>query len=331
METTILLDHGEGGEAMTRLVRELFLRHLGEPRVLEDAAVVPGGDRIALTTDSFVVRPLFFPGGDIGRLAICGTVNDLAAMGAEPKYLSAAFIMEEGLKLAKLDRIVASMAEAAGEACVSVVTGDTKVVRRGEADGLFINTSGVGVITSESELSVAACRAGDAVLVSGPVGDHGAAVVTAREKFDIDAALVSDCRPLAGLASALLQAVPEARCMRDPTRGGLATALIDMAHASKVEIRVREERVPVRREVRAICEILGFDPLYMACEGRLLIVVPGGKAQTALDALRSHEGGREAAVIGQVRDDNPGVVLETAVGGRRPLVALRGAQLPRIC
>jgi hydrogenase expression/formation protein HypE len=327
----VLLEHGEGGAAMARLVRELFLRLLGEPPVLEDAAVVSVSGRVAFTTDSFVVQPHFFPGGDIGRLAVAGTVNDLAVVGARPRYLSAGFVLEEGLAIATLERIVASMASAAGEAGVPVVTGDTKVVRRGEADGLFINTAGLGDLPEGRELSVASCRPGDLVLVSGPLGDHGTAVLVAREGFGIEGELLSDCQPLGDLAEVLVEAAPGTRCMRDPTRGGLATALLDMATASGVGIRLREESIPVRASVRAACELLGLDPLYMPCEGRLAAVVPEQEAKAVLAALRAHPRGRDAAVIGGVVERGQGLVLETAVGGTRPLLALEGAQMPRIC
>jgi hydrogenase expression/formation protein HypE len=331
MDSVVLLDHGEGGEAMTELIRELFISRLGGPAVLEDAAILDCGGRVAMTTDSFVVRPLFFPGGDIGRLAVAGTVNDLAVMGAAPRYLSAAFILEEGLDLTTLERVVDSMAAAAMEAGVEIVTGDTKVVPRGEADGLFVNTGGIGMVPEHSNLSVAGCRPGDEILVSGPIGDHGTAVVVAREEFGVESDLCSDCQPLSDLASRLIDAAPDLRCMRDPTRGGLAAALVDLARASAVEIRIREKDIPVRGEVGAVCELLGLDPLYMACEGRLLAAVPPSSASGALAALRGHARGRNAAAIGEVRSGAPGVVLETAVGGLRPLIALRGAQLPRIC
>jgi len=331
MEPTITLDHGEGGEASAELVRDLFLRHLGTPTVLEDAAVLAGSDRIAFTTDSFVVRPLFFPGGDIGRLAVSGTVNDLAVMGAEPKYLSAGFILEEGFELAALESVVKSMASTAEEAGVVVATGDTKVVARGDADGMFINTSGVGVMPDGVELSIALCRPGDSVLVSGPIGDHGAAVVIARGEFGIEGDLRSDCQPLADLVAELMLTVPDIRCMRDPTRGGLASVLVEISQASNVGIEIEEDDIPIRRAVRSTCDLLGFDPLYMACEGRVVLVVPAESKTQALQALRSHGRGRDAAVIGEVAADPTGLVLKTSAGGARPLIALRGAQLPRIC
>jgi hydrogenase expression/formation protein HypE len=327
----ILLDHGEGGAATSRLVREVFLAHLGGPDVLEDATEVAGAGRIALTTDSFVVKPLFFPGGDIGKLSIAGTVNDLAVMGAEPRYITAGFVIEEGLSIDLLERVAASMAKTAGEAGVRVIAGDTKVVGRREADKLFINTSGLGVLADGRSLSSASCRPGDVVLVSGPVGDHGTAVMLAREGFQIEGDLRSDCQPLWDLARTLLGAAPDTRCMRDPTRGGLATALNEIAGASRMGIWLHEEPLPVRRRVRAVCDLLGLDPLYVACEGRLAAVVPKEQAAAALESLRGHPRGREAARIGEVVAEPQGLFLETAMGGRRPLVPLEGAQLPRIC
>lgn len=330
MTERVLLDHGEGGGATDRLVHEVFLAHLGAPEVLEDAAEVRGAERVAVTTDGFVVRPRFFPGGDIGRLAVAGTVNDLAVSGAEPRYLTASFVIEEGLRVAELERVAASMAAAAGEAGVRVVAGDTKVVGRGEADGLFITTTGIGWIPGTRRLSAAACRAGDAVLVSGPVGDHGTAVLVAREGFDLSG-LASDCQPLADLAEALLAAAPGTRCMRDPTRGGLATTLVELAEASGVSILLQEETIPVRPTVRAACDLLGLDPLYAACEGRLVAVVPAAQAAAALRALGEHPRGVGAAEVGRVGEGRAGVALATTVGGTRPIFRLEGAQLPRIC
>jgi hydrogenase expression/formation protein HypE len=331
MGARILLDHGEGGAASARLVAEVFLRHLGAPEVLEDAAVVAGASRLAISTDSFVVRPAFFPGGDIGKLAVCGTVNDLAVMGATPRYLTCGFILEEGLPVEDLERIVASMAATATEAGVTVVAGDTKVVGRGEVDGVFINTTGVGFVPDGVALSAGACQPGDAVLVSGPVGDHGTAVMLAREGFGLRTELVSDCQPLADLAAALLSAAPGMRCMRDPTRGGLATTLIELCEASAVGIVLSERALPVRRQVRSATDLLGLDPLFVACEGRLIAVVPADQADAALSAMRAHPRGAEGAIVGSVVQPPAKLVLETVMGGRRPLVALEGAQLPRIC
>jgi hydrogenase expression/formation protein HypE len=331
MKGTVLLDHGEGGAATARLVSEIFLAHFGRPSVLEDAAEVKGADRIALTTDTFVVRPIRFPGGDIGRLSVAGTVNDLAMVGAKPRYVTAGFLLEEGLEFSVLEGIVTSMAETAREADVSVVAGDTKVVGRGEADKLYINTAGMGVLPPGRHLSSANCRPGDLVLVSGPVGDHGTAVMIEREGFDVKGDLASDCQPLWDLVETLLAAAPGTRCMRDPTRGGLATALIELASASRVGIVLQEDSIPVRRPVWAVCDLLGLDPLYMACEGRLVAVVPAPEIDSALRALRNHVRGSNATTIGVVVDEPSGLVLETTAGGRRPLLALEGVQLPRIC
>ncbi|MFH1131810.1 MAG: hydrogenase expression/formation protein HypE [Pseudomonadota bacterium] len=330
MEERITLDHGEGGAATSRLVRNIFVRHLGGPAVLEDAAIITDKIQFALTTDSFVVRPLFFPGGDIGKLSISGTVNDLAVMGAKPRYITAGFIIEEGMEISTLERVVESMTHTAKEAGVAVVTGDTKVVGKGEADGLFINTTGLGIPLSGVSLSSASCRLGDLVLVSGPIGDHGTAIIVARGQFEMSGDIGSDCQPLWDLAEAILKAAPSTHCMRDPTRGGFATILVEIAQASQVGISINENLVPIRRSTRAACMLLGFDPLYMACEGRLVAIVPENQAKAALDAMRKNPRGTEAAIIGQVCDGK-GVILETVAGGRRPLLLLEGAQLPRIC
>ncbi len=335
MKARVLLDHGEGGAAAARLVRQVFLSRFGTGPVLEDAAVLElgarAGTRLAFTTDSFVVRPLFFPGGDIGRLAVCGTVNDLAMMGALPRYLSVGFILEEGLEIAVLEAVADSMARTAGQAGVQLVTGDTKVVGRGEADGLYINTSGLGILEGGSALSAAHCRPGDQVLVSAPVGDHGTAVMVAREGFDLGGQLRSDCRPLGARVQRLLAAAPGTRCLRDPTRGGLASALLELCQASRVGMSLEEEAIPVRPAVASACELLGLDPLYVACEGCFVAVVPHDQGPAALRELRARGGGQDAAIIGQVVADPQALVLRTAVGGRRPLLPLEGAQLPRIC
>ena len=327
----IVLDHGEGGAATARLVRDVFVRHLGGPAVLEDGAIVEAAARVVLTTDTFVVRPFVFPGGDIGTLAVAGTVNDLAVMGATPKYLTAGFVLEEGLPIDDLDAIVISMARTADEAGVRVVAGDTKVVGRGQADGIYINTSGLGILPDGCHLSSAGCRPDDCVIVSGPIGDHGMAVVIARERFGIAGPVESDCRPVADLVAAVLTSAPHTRCMRDPTRGGLATTLIDFSEASAVGIRVREVDVPVRPAVRAACDVLGLDPFYVPCEGRLVAVVPPDECDAALRALRALPFGRDAMAIGTVIAAPRGLFVETSVGGLRPMSPLEGAQLPRIC
>lgn len=330
LEATIKLDHGEGGAASHRLITEVFVKCFGVQKVLEDATVVAGSGRLAITTDSFVVKPLEFPGGDLGKLAVCGTVNDLAMMGAIPKYLTAGFILEEGLPVSTLRRLVHSMAATADQAGVSIVAGDTKVVGRGEADGLFINTSGVGFVPEGVDLSIGNCREGDVVLVSGTIGEHGIAVMVARENFGISGDLSSDCTPLASLAKALVEAIPSVRCMRDATRGGMATVMVEIATACKLGIELDEAAIPVRPPVRAACGLLGLDPLYVACEGRFVTVVADEDAVKALALLRSHPDGLGSAIIGKVVKSR-GVYLETLSGGHRPLIMLEGSQLPRIC
>lgn len=335
MEDQILLAHGSGGVLSRELVREVFVRHFSNPWLddLGDAAVLdalPPG-RLALTTDSYVVQPLFFPGGDIGKLAVCGTVNDLAVAGARPLYLTAGFILEEGLPLETLERVVASMAETARAAGVAIVTGDTKVVNHGAADGLFINTAGVGVVPPGVALSPAHLRPGDALLVNGPVGDHGLAVMLQREGMGFASTLQSDVAPLHGLIAALLDAVPgQVRCLRDATRGGLASVLNEWT--SQIGIEIEEAAIPVREEVRAACEFLGLDPLYAANEGKVVIAVAQAAADVALATLRAHPLGRDAARIGRVTSEHTGrVVLRTLYGARRIIPMLTGAQLPRIC
>jgi hydrogenase expression/formation protein HypE len=331
----ITLAHGAGGKATHTLIEAVFLDAFRNPLLepLEDQAVftVDSG-RLAFTTDSFVVRPLFFPGGDIGELAVNGTVNDLAMSGARPRYLSAGFIIEEGLPTADLVRITASMARAATAAGVQVVTGDTKVVERGKADGCYINTAGVGVIEHGLTLGAGQARPGDVVLVSGPIGDHGITVMLARGELDIESDITSDTAPLADLVARLLAAAPGVRCLRDATRGGVATVLNEVARASDVAVVLDERSVPVRAEVRGASEILGIDPLYVACEGRFVAVVDPGDADAALDALRAHPQGAQAAVIGQVKADPPALVLlKTEFGGTRIVDVLIGDPLPRIC
>ena len=340
-QDVVLLGHGSGGTLGHDLVSNLFLKHLGNPLLdaLEDASFIElaqttddRGARAVFTTDSYVVRPLFFPGGDIGKLAICGTVNDLAMRGARPLYLSAAFILEEGLPLADLERIVMSMARTAREAGVSIVTADTKVVERGGADKLFINTAGIGLVPGHVRISASSACPGDVIILSGAVGDHGLAVMTQREGLRLEGALKSDCAPLHGLVDALLRAAPDVHVLRDPTRGGLATTLNELADQSKVGIEIDEEAVPVHDAVRAASELLGLDPLYVANEGKLVAFVPEGSASRALQAMRSHPYGREATVVGRVVSEHPKrVVLRTLLGTRRLLNMLSGSQLPRIC
>jgi hydrogenase expression/formation protein HypE len=334
-EERITLSHGAGGKATQTLIEAIFLDAFRNPLLepLEDAArLTVGGNRLAFTTDSYVVSPLFFPGGDIGDLAVNGTVNDLAVSGAQPLYLSTGFILEEGLPVADLSRIVASMSAAARAAGVLLVTGDTKVVQKGKADGCYINTAGVGVIGGSAPLGVATAQPGDAVLVSGPIGEHGVTVMLARGELDIEADLVSDTAPLHTLVADLMAATPGVRAMRDATRGGVATILNEVARAADVAVVVNENAIPVRAEVRGACELLGIDPLYVACEGRLVAIVDGAAADTALAAMRAHPLGAQAAIIGRIVPDPPGIVLlNTAFGGTRIVDLLVGDPLPRIC
>ena len=332
MDEIITLDYGSGGKKTARLIEQMIVPAMDNPMLSElgDGAVLPGGEQLVFSTDSFVVSPRFFPGGDIGKLAVCGTVNDIAMCGGEPRYLSCSLIMEEGLSRAELERIIASMASAAKQAGVQIVTGDTKVVEKGRGDGLYINTAGIGVLKFPG-LTPKAIREGDAVLVSGTVGDHGTTVMLARNGM-AQGDLRSDCAALNGLAAALLEAVPETRALRDPTRGGVATTLNEFVEGSALGIELEETAVPVRPAVRSACELLGLDPLYCANEGKLLAVVPREKAEAALETLRSRPEGAEAAVIGVVTGEYPGkLVIRTPLGGRRVLQKLSGAQLPRIC
>ena len=332
----ILLGHGSGGRLSADLVADVFLPAFANPTLaaLEDQATVHFAptDRIAVTTDSFVVQPIFFPGGDIGRLAVHGTVNDLAVGGAKPLSLAAAFILEEGFEIEKLRRIAASMSAACEEAGVQIVAGDTKVVERGKGDSVFITTTGIGLLPHGSALSIASARAGDRVLVSGSMGDHGLAILSVREGLSFETALESDCAPLTGLVHAMMRVSSGIRCMRDPTRGGLSSSLNEIAQASRVGIEICEGTVPVRTEVRGACELLGLDPFYAACEGRLVAVVAESDAGRVLDAMRAHPLGRAARDIGSVVTAHPRVVtIRTGVGGVRTLAMLAGEALPRIC
>ena len=338
---TITLAHGGGGKAMHDLIDDVFVRAFDDDErlaPLEDQArldlssLLARGDRLALTTDSFVVSPLEFPGGNIGTLAVCGTVNDLAVGGAVPLYLTCSVIIEEGLPVETLRSIAAAIAATARSAGVRVVTGDTKVVERGACDKLFINTTGIGVIREGLDLGVDRARPGDAVLVNGLLGDHGAAILNARGDMALTSPIESDCAALHELIATLLRAVPGTRFIRDATRGGVATVLNEIADASQVGIEIVESQTPIRDEVKGFCEILGLDPLYLANEGKVVCVVPGADARAALEALQGHPLGRGARVIGQVNDRNPGrVVMQTVFGGRRIVDMLVGEQLPRIC
>lgn len=325
---------------MRSLVETILLPAFDNPLLatLEDQARVPLaplaalGDRLAFTTDSFVVTPIEFPGGDIGKLAVCGTVNDLAVSGARPLYLSCALVLEEGFGMADLGRIVQSMSRAAREAGVCIVTGDTKVVERGAADGVFINTAGIGVVPVGLDIGADRAQPGDAVIVNGTLGDHGIAILLARNELALAAPVLSDCQPLNSLVTAMLRACPDLHCMRDATRGGLATVLNEFAVGSAVGIRLREGALPLKEEVRGACEILGLDPLYLANEGKLVAIVPGSRAQDVLCAMRRHPMGRAAAIVGEVCVQAAGqVVLSTAIGGERIVDMLTGEQMPRIC
>ncbi|MBT9587238.1 hydrogenase expression/formation protein HypE [bacterium] len=334
-ESVVLLGHGGGGQLSSELLHNVFLPAFSNPllQALGDAAVLPMGQRrLAMSTDSYVVKPLFFPGGDIGRLAVCGTVNDLAMMGARPEYLSVAFILEEGVPLARLQRVVDSLAGAAQEAGVLLVTGDTKVVERGHGDGVYLNTSGIGWIPGGVGPTPQRALPGDAVLVSGCLGDHGMAIMSVRDGLEFDTQIVSDCAPLADLVSRLLAVEPDVHVLRDPTRGGLTSTLQEIARASHVGIEIEEKAVPVRPAVASACEMLGLDPFCVANEGKLVCIAAAERADALLAALRSHPLGQEAAFIGTVVAHHPGtVVARTPFGTRRVLDPLLGDPLPRIC
>ena len=331
---TIVLGHGSGGRLSAQLVRELFLPAFDNEtlRMLDDQAVVAvAGGRVAFTTDSYVVTPLFFPGGDIGKLAVYGTVNDLAMSGARPLHLSAAFILEEGLALEELARVTASMAEAARDAGVTIVTGDTKVVNRGSADKLFVTTAGIGLVPEGVNISASRARAGDRVILSGTIGDHGMAVFSKREGLELESSIRSDTAPLHRLVEAMV-AAGEVHALRDPTRGGLGTSLCEIAGSAGVGVEIQAARIPVREDVKAACEILGMDPLFVANEGKLVAFVAADAADAIVAAMRGVPEGREAVVIGEAVSGHPGMVLmRTEVGGSRVVDLPFGEQLPRIC
>lgn len=330
----ISLAHGDGGELAHNLIQQVFVDSFGHNDFARfDAAVfnVPF-DKVALTTDSFVVKPLFFPGGNIGKLAIAGTVNDLAVSGAVPLYLTAAFIIEEGFKVSELKEIVQTMAKEAEKANVRIVAGDTKVVEKGSIDGLYINTTGVGYVDSEKTVSPEAMEIGDSIIVNGTIGDHGVAILGARGELGIRTELGSDCAALNGLISQVLDTVEGVRIMRDPTRGGLATTLVEIAEDFQVTMEIEEGNIPVRNEVRGACDILGFDPLYLANEGKVIFIVKKDQEEQVLSILTEHEFGQNAAVIGQVTGKEKGQLhLRTGLGSTRRLHRLSGMMLPRIC
>lgn len=331
----IVLGHGSGGKLSAQLLERIFLPAFSNPLLnkLDDQAVLQvNGSRLAFTTDAFVVTPLFFPGGDIGRLAVNGTVNDLAMSGARPLYLAAAFILEEGLSTEELGRVVQSMSEAARVAGVQIVAGDTKVVNRGKGDKVFISTTGIGVVERAVNISADRARPGDKIILSGYIGDHGMAILSQREGLEFEGAIESDCAALNGLVSAMLDVSVDIHCMRDPTRGGVATVLNEIAQRSNAGMLLRETEIPVRDTVRGACEILGLDPLYVANEGKLIAIVPSHEAEAILNRVRGNPLGRDARVIGEVVAEHPGMVLmQTEIGGTRILDTLFGEQLPRIC
>lgn len=341
----ITLAHGSGGRAMHELIEGLFLEYLRNPllEALEDQAVFELGNgsspsRLAFTTDSYVVTPVFFPGGDIGKLAVCGTVNDLCVSGARPLYLSAGFILEEGFPIADLRKILESMRAAAAEAGVSVVTGDTKVVQKGSADKIFINTSGIGVIESDIKLSASRAQVGDKVIISGLVGDHGTTIMIARGELELETEVESDTAPLNSLVRGMIEeagsksSIDAIHCLRDPTRGGVATTLNEIALASEVCIEIQEDLIPVREEVKGACEILGLDPLYVANEGKLVAIVAADVAESMVARMKRCAYGRDACIIGEVKREPQGIVaMRTGFGGTRIVDMLVGEQLPRIC
>jgi hydrogenase expression/formation protein HypE len=333
VDDKILLAHGSGGKLSHDLI-ESFLPELSNPLLdkLDDSAIFDLSGRLAFTTDSYTVNPIFFPGGDIGKLAVCGTVNDLSMSGARPLYLSLSFIIEEGLPAVDLQKVLFSIKDTADEAGVKIVTGDTKVVNRGSADRLFINTSGIGVIPEGVDISAANARPGDRIIISGNIGDHGIAVLSQREGLKFKLPVPSDCAPLNGLVAEILEASKKIRCLRDPTRGGLATTLNDFAEQSNVGILIEEDKIPVNKAVLAACELLGFDPLYIANEGKLAAVVAAEDADVVLAEMKRNKYGNEATIIGEVVAEHPGqVVMKTALGASRIVDMPVGELLPRIC
>jgi hydrogenase expression/formation protein HypE len=334
LEDKILLAHGSGGKLAHDLVEKSFVKAFANPLLakMDDSAVFELSGRLAFTTDSYVVSPIFFPGGDIGKLAVCGTVNDLAMSGAKPLYLSLSFIIEEGLTRSELNRIIGSTQKAAEEGGVKIITGDTKVVDRGSADKLFINSAGIGIVSEGVDISGGNARPGDKVIISGTIGDHGIAVISQREGLSFSTRLESDCAPLASLVADMLAVSPDIHCLRDPTRGGLATTLNELAKQSGVSIRIEEEKLPIREEVQAACELLGFDPLYVANEGKLVAIVSAGDVDKVLQVMKGNRYGKNATIIGEVAAEHPGrVAMKTSLGSSRIVDMLVGDLLPRIC
>lgn len=335
MSDIITMAHGSGGIKMHELIKDIFHKYLSNEILdrSDDAANIPiPAGRLAFTTDSYVVSPLFFKGGNIGKLAVCGTVNDLAAAGAKPLYLSCGFIIEEGFSISKLEEIVRSMAATADECGIIPVTGDTKVVPKGAADGLYINTSGIGAIPEGIDISGKNAMPGDKIIINGSLGDHGCAIMLEREKLGINSKMNSDCAPLGDMIQKLLTEIKSVHVLRDPTRGGLATTMNEIARQSGTGIKLYEEKIPVCEETRGVCELLGLDPLYVANEGKMVVIVPENEADSALRLLRSHKYGALAEIIGEVVEAPPGrVYMKTIAGGSRVLDMLSGEQLPRIC
>jgi hydrogenase expression/formation protein HypE len=335
-ENTIVMGHGSGGRMTQRLIERTFYPPLENPILLrgDDGAVVtlPAGGRLAVSTDAHIVSPLFFPGGDIGRLAVCGTVNDLAMMGAQPLWLTASFILEEGLPIYLLEQVLLSMQASAADSGVKIVAGDTKVAERGKADGLFITTTGVGRIPEGREVGGALAQSGDTIILSGTLGDHGIAVLAARGELAFETKLQSDIAALNGLVEVMFTACPDVHVLRDPTRGGLATALNEIARQSEVGMLIDEDQLPVKPEVEAACEMLGFDPMYVANEGKLVALVPADRAEDVLKAMRQHPLGVDAVCLGEVQDAPKGrVLMRTIIGATRVVDVLAGEMLPRIC
>jgi hydrogenase expression/formation protein HypE len=335
-KSQIIMGHGSGGRMSHDLIKKTIFPYFNNPILnrCDDAGVIilNNASRLAISTDSHVVYPLFFPGGDIGRLAVCGTVNDVSMMGARPLYITAGFILEEGLEIETLEKVLASMKEAAEEAEVQIIAGDTKVVQRGKADGLYINTTGVGVINHDLSIGGMHAKPGDVVILSGTIGDHGMAVLSARGELGFEIDIESDIAPLNGLVKSMLEISTEIHVLRDPTRGGLATSLNEIALQSGVCVYLYENLIPIHPEVTAACELLGFDPLYVANEGKLIAIVSNKDADKVLSAIRSHRYGKEATIIGEIREQPQGrVVMKTAIGSTRIVEMLSGELLPRIC
>jgi len=333
-DDVILLAHGSGGKLSHKLVEMNLLPFLSNPVLdkLDDSATFEAKGRLAFTTDSYVVNPIFFPGGDIGKLSVCGTVNDLSMSGARPLYLSLSIIIEEGFALNELERIMRSIKSATKEAGVQIITGDTKVVNRGQADKLFINTSGIGIVPDGVNISAANAQVGDKIILSGTIGEHGITIMSQREGLKFHTRLKSDCAPLNNMVGQMLKASPNIHCLRDPTRGGLASILNELAEQSHTGIKIEEDKIPIREEVKAACELLGFDPLYVANEGKLVAIVKAGDTDRVVAEMKQNTYGREAAVIGEVSDIYPGkVVMKTKLGPSRIVDMLSGELLPRIC